>query len=81
MASNPRSGEGIENKSNVEKNEDKLDKWNPLLYVRHWFVDPAFSSFKQLPFIRIKKRGKLLFQLMNYLEFHRRGRGPTLANG
>ena len=68
MTAKALSEKGIENKANIEKDENDR---NPLLNVRHWFIDLAFSFFKQLPFISIERRGKLLFKLVNDFEFHR----------
>ncbi len=61
------SQEEIENQPAIEKDENNR---NPLLNVRQGFVDIALLSlFKELPFIGVEGRGKLLFKLVNYLEF------------
>ena len=61
------SQEEIENKPNIEKDENNR---NPLLDVRQGLVDIALSLFKELPFIGVEGRGKLLLKFMHDFEFH-----------
>jgi hypothetical protein len=58
---------GIDDKADVQNDENER---NPLLNVRHRFIDFAVPSLKQLPFIGIKGNRKLFFKLMDNFEFH-----------